>query len=398
MSIAFYRKPKEMFPEQLIFPVLPGPRSKKSCGVILFSAVTSEVKDKDHGQTGMQSTDFVENIIIGAGPGGLACGAHLARNGRRVLILERKDSIGPKVCAGGITWSGLLRHVPESLLERSFCDQYVHTNLQHIRVHEQDPIIATINRETLGKWMAKTAEQAGAAILTGTRAHTITPEHIIVSTAKGKERALAYTNLIGADGSTSIVRKFLEIPVHNLGIGINYMVSGHCSKMEWHLNTRLFGSGYGWIFPHKDVISIGAFCDRDNLSAADLKQRLLQWAGRQGYDLSGKAAKAALVNSDFQGCFFNNTYLVGDAAGLASGLTGEGIYPAIVSGEAVAKKILDPGYGAPEIEAMVRKQRQHRTVVNLSARHPLFCSLLMEWLVLLLRLKIIDFHTLEMAG
>jgi len=218
------------------------------------------------------------------------------------------------------------------------------------------------------------------------------------STPKEKNRVITYTNLIGADGSTSIVRKFLQIPVQHIGIGINYMVAGHCEKMEWHLNTRLFGSGYGWIFPHKDVISIGAFCDRHNLSAADLKQRLLQWAARQGYDLSGERAKAALVNSDFQGCFFNNTYLVGDAAGLASGVTGEGIYPAIGSGEAVAKKILDPGYGAPEITAMVRKQRQHRTVVNLSARHPLFCSLLMEWLVLLLRLKIIDFHTLEMAG
>ena len=346
----------------------------------------------------MKTSIFVENVIIGAGPGGLACAAHLARNGQEVLVLERKDCIGPKVCAGGITWSGLLRHVPENLLEGVFCDQYIYTNLQRIRVREKNPIIATINRKTLGQWMAKTAEQAGAEIATGTRVHTITPEHIIVSTPEGENRKIGYTHLIGADGSTSIVRKYLAIPVNNLGIGINYMVAAHRSKMEWHLNTRLFGSGYGWIFPHKDVISIGAFCDRKNMPAADLKKQLLTWAARQGYDLTREEAKAALVNSDFQGCFFGNTYLVGDAAGLASGLTGEGIYPAIVSGEAVAKNILDPGYAAPEINAMVRRQRQHRTVIRLSAKNPLLCSFLMEWLVLLLRLKIIDFHVLEMAG
>jgi len=340
----------------------------------------------------------VDNLIIGAGPGGLACAAKLAENGRSVLVIERKQIIGPKVCAGGITWSGLLAYVPEELIEGAFCDQFVHTNMQHIRVRAANPIIATISRKNLGQWMAATADKAGAEIITGARVQSIYSDHVKVKDPSGNTRTIGWKNLIGADGATSMVRKFLGLQTKKMGVGINYMVPGKCRTMQWHLNTRLFGSGYGWIFPHKDVISIGAFSDVDNCPPAELKKQLLFWAADQGYNLRKEQAGAALVNSDFQGCFFNNIFLIGDAAGLASPLTGEGIYPAIVSGEAVARKILDPQYRAPEIAAMVRKQKKHQKVIRLSAKHPLLCSVLMEWLVLLLRLKIIDFHTLEMAG
>jgi len=340
----------------------------------------------------------IENIVIGAGPGGLACARLLAGQGRDVLVLEQKKVIGPKVCAGGITWSGLLRIVPESLLEGAFSDQYVHTNLQHIRVSERDPIIATVSREKLGQWMATSARSAGALIKTGTRVSSIANGRITISGPDQSPRAIGFVNLIGADGSTSLVRRHLGLSARKMGVGINYMVRARTQRMEWHLNTRLFGSGYGWIFPHRQKISIGAFSDLGNMKAKDLQQKLLLWAGKQGYDLHGEHGRAALVNSDFQGCFFDNIFLVGDAAGLASGLTGEGIYPAIVSGEAVAKKILEPTYQAPEIAAMVRKQRQHRRVIELSGKSPFFCSLLMEWLVLLLRMKLIRFQALEMAG
>lgn len=338
-----------------------------------------------------------EIIIIGAGPGGLACAKKLAENGREVLVFERKDLIGPKVCAGGITWSGLLCHVPEYLLERAFRKQYIFSKLQRIRVRGKNPIVATINRKVLGQWMARAAQQAGVTLITGASVQKITNHSIVVKSGDGKSKNISYRYLIGADGSTSIVRRFLGIPIQKMGIGINYMIDGQYDKMEWHLNSKIFGSGYGWIFPHKKTFSIGAFTDQKNMTAAQLKVRLLTWAKNRGHDLSGKKADAALVNSDFQGCFFDNIYLIGDAAGLASGLTGEGIYPAIVSGEAVAKRIIDPEYPAVEISAMEKKQQLHYKIIQLSARYPRLSSLLMELCVLLLRLKILNFHALEMA-
>ncbi len=106
--------------------------------------------------------------------------------------------------------------------------------------------------------------------------------------------------------------------------------------MEWHLDSGLFASGYAWVFPHQDSVSVGAYVDGRVMKAKQLQDNLIKWSAKSGYPLSGHKSEAEYINFDFRGYRFNNIFLVGDAAGLASGLTGEGIYPAIVSGEAVA--------------------------------------------------------------
>ena len=321
-------------------------------------------------------------LIIGAGPGGLACAKLLAEHGREVIVLERNNRIGAKVCAGGITWDGLIGLVPEDLIEHSFCEQYVFSNYQKVVVRN---------------WMAQQAIQASAELVTGSRVSAINGRTVTVKTSSGETKTYTCSHLVGADGATSMVRRSLGIPANQMGPGINYQIAGSVNKMEWHLNSRAFGYGYGWIFPHQETVSIGAYGPAGNMSGGRLKENLIKWASAKGYNLQGEQCRAALINYDYQGYSFGSIWLVGDAAGLASGLTGEGIYPAIVSGETVARKILDPDSTDDPITAMVRKQQQHHKVINLSAKNPAFCSLLMEMLILMLRLKFIDFHTLEMA-
>lgn len=338
-----------------------------------------------------------EILIIGGGPGGLACATLLAQHGVRVVLAERKALIGPKVCAGGITWNGLLQYVPPSLVEQKFAEQHIITRRQRIVVTEQNPIIATISRQRLGQWMADQAREAGVTILTNTRALALSQGQAELATAGNRRIELSFDHLVGADGANSLVRRFLGLPSRAMGIGLNCMLPGRYEQMQWHLHSQRFGYGYGWIFPHAETVSIGAYGDVNNLSALMLKKRLLQWAAEQGFRLKPDAIRAGLVNFDYRGVEFGRTWLVGDAAGLASGLTGEGIYPALVSGQAVARMILDPGYAAPELTGIVKKQRQHRQIIALARRQRHLCSLLMELFALLLRLKIVDFHVLEMA-
>ena len=51
----------------------------------------------------VESNDVVDVLIIGAGPGGLSCARALAGSGKRVVVLEKSQSLGKKICAGELT-------------------------------------------------------------------------------------------------------------------------------------------------------------------------------------------------------------------------------------------------------------------------------------------------------
>mgnify|MGYP003935603689 CR=1 FL=1 len=177
-----------------------------------------------------------------------------------------------------------------------------------------------------------------------------------------------------------------------MGFGVTWQVPGRYPHMEWHLNTRLFGNGYGWIFPHRQSVSVGSYCPGRGMPPARFKQQSTGWAKNRGFDLQQAPGRAGLINYDYRGWQFDNIWLVGDAAGFASGLTGEGINPAILSGQAAARKIIDPGYPADEIRLLLKKKNRHERVAALSSGSGALCTLLMEMLVVMLRMRLVDFQ------
>jgi len=331
-------------------------------------------------------------VIVGAGPGGLACARLLAEHGLDVLVLERNSVIGPKVCGGGITWDGLIKRVPEHLIDGAFPSQHIRSNYQQTIIQSSDPIVATIRRDVLGKWMCQQAENAGAVIKTSCVVNRIDSDS--VATSQGNFR---YRYLIGADGTSSIVRKYLRLATEKVGVGIHFLVPGNFEKMEWHLNNRLFNNGYGWIFPYQDMASVGIYGVKPYNNPKKMLANLRQWAKQQKISLDGLKPKAGLINFDYKGWRFGNKMLIGDAAGLASGLTGEGMYSALVSGEAAARVILDPEYDCHELQQLIKKQQKHQRIVEFSAKNKLLNITLMETLILALRTGLIPFSMLEMA-
>ena len=337
-------------------------------------------------------------VIVGAGPAGLACAKILSQSGIRTLVIEKKETIGPKVCAGGLTWGGLAGSIPENLIERSFSVQTIKTPFQHISVRSPHPIVVTVNREKLGRFMVEQAIAGGAEILPATRVTKIS-DHIL--TVQGnrstQKRQVRFDYLVGADGSDSLVRRHLALPSSPRGIGINYQIPGDRDKMEWHLDSRYFKNGYGWIFPHRETVSVGAYADGSVMPASALKANLIQWAKGMDIALADGTCRAEHINFDYQGWDYGNIFLAGDAAGLASALTGEGIYPAIVSGKIVAQKIIDPNCDLSSINSLIKKQGLHARMVLLTGKNRLFNALFRELMVLGLRSRILNFSQLEMT-
>ncbi|ADH86035.1 NAD(P)/FAD-dependent oxidoreductase [Desulfurivibrio alkaliphilus] len=332
-------------------------------------------------------------IIIGAGPAGLACATALAAAGREVLVLERLSTAGPKPCAGGVPAGSLEPDMPPELLERSFHRQRIVTACQDFQFQGEDPIIHTINRERLGSWMQQRAEAAGAVIQTGTRALRINGRTL--TTDQGE---ISFQYLVGADGSNSLVRRHLGLPLVLAGIGITYQVPGHFPEMEWHLQPRLFGSGYAWIFPHRDSASVGVYAFRRRQRSHLLHDRLHLWAEKRGLRLDQARPRASLVSFDYRGSRFGSLFLAGDAAGLASGLTGEGIAAALYSGRAVAATILKDHGQAPDLAPLLSRHRQHSRLVRLTTALPPAGRLILETLALALRWRLLQPDSLEIRA
>lgn len=336
-------------------------------------------------------------VIIGAGPAGLSCGAITAQHSLSTLILERKKKIGSKVCAGGITWNGLIQRVGD-ISQQNFPKQYIFTKYQKAVIEEPEPIIATVNREELGAVMADKARNLGAELYVESQLVTIRDNYIEYYDHRTDDKKKVYfKTLVGADGSTSSVRRHLGLPVERYGVGINYQIPGTASKMEWHLNSDLFRSGYAWVFPHSETISIGAYANPNEISPHALKENLHLWGAKSGHDLSRFKPQAEKICYDYRGSCFGNMYLAGDAAGLASGLTGEGIYPAIVSGEYIGNKIVASEHRCTTFESLLKNHKIHTRAVQLAGRSKFLATTLSEITAFALKKGLLHFSTAEMA-
>lgn len=314
-------------------------------------------------------------VILGAGPAGLSCAAELAKSNLKVLILDQKAVIGPKICAGGLTRRDLnYLHIPESRLDCHFKEMSVHTPLLSTTVKDTYDLICTIDRQQLSDWQLE--KLAGCDLIelrTKTQVTSIEQGRVILSDGS----SVTYGYLVGADGSFSAVRRFLKVPTQNTAIAIQQIIpAGKHDQLEFFLDSKLFKTWYAWIFPHRSHVSIGCMCDPRHLSAKELQGNFKAWLEKQDIDVTAGRYEGYAINYDYRGYKFGNVYLCGDAAGLASGLTGEGIYQAVISGEEVARCIMDERYQAPRIKGLLHTKKLHAqamdTVLKLGPLRNLF--------------------------
>ncbi len=299
-------------------------------------------------------------VIVGAGPGGLKCADILAKSGKSVLVLEKNDSIGKKICAAGITLKAMRYGVPKELFERTFTKFRFYNKEKYVEVEDVKPIVATISREKLGNWQAAEAKAGGAEVRTSSRVDIINEDSVVVN-----EKKIIFNYLVGADGVGSVVRKHLKLKTEKMHLAMHYLVKNDFEDIEIHFNPNISKASYAWIFPHKGYASVGCGFNHKYNDIVKVKERFQQWCDRKNIDYRNSKFESMPILYDYQGYRFGNKFLVGEAAGLAYGLTGEGIYPALASADDVANLILDKSYIPRYIPGILRKKSIQENIVKI---------------------------------
>jgi geranylgeranyl reductase len=107
----------------------------------------------------------------------------------------------------------------------------------------------------------------------------------------------------------------------------------------------------------------------------------------QNYQYSANNLYAAPVNYALEGHNFLNIFLIGDAAGLASKTTGEGIAFALTSGKEIAKKILSPDYMTPELIKILKFKKRQENILKIFETLPFLQTTLFKIFIKLMRKK-----------
>ena len=206
-----------------------------------------------------------------------------------------------------------------------------------------------VDRQDLGQHQLKSLKGAeNVTIKTGTIVKKIENNRVVTTAGD-----FGYEFLVGADGSTSRVRRYLNIDSQYMA-GIYYDIDVRKDRMIFHLDGRAFKTAYIWEFPHQHFTNVGFYYNPVHWKPSQAVRILRNYMGGRGYPMDSRTFRAFPINHLYRGTQFGeNIFLAGDAAGLASKLTGEGIAYAMISGREIARKIMDPQYGTPKLRRII---------------------------------------------
>lgn len=292
-------------------------------------------------------------VICGAGPAGAYAAYLLAQQGLDVVLVDKASFPREKPCGGAMSRKalGLVEFDLAPVVERRVTGAWLAYRGRAVRRDAGGLVAAMTRREALDAFLLERAVAAGAQFRPGSAFLDVAarPDRLVVTTSGGEVCA---RYLLGADGVASAVRgRVFGRSAVEYAPAVEALVYAPPETVERFADRALLEvggmpHGYGWIFGKRDHLNVGVFSVR---GGRGIRAQLAAFLARHpalgryerirhlGHPIPVRPARAVERG---------RVWLLGDAAGVAESVLGEGIYFALKSA-ALAAGAFAAAHGAP---------------------------------------------------
>jgi geranylgeranyl reductase family protein len=310
----------------------------------------------------MHDTQHYNVIIVGGGPAGSTAGYLLGKAGIKTLIIEKSIFPRKKLCGGLLTFKTV------NLLERVFNESagslkdedIINYESYRYEVFGKHSTITErnikypfqfVDRDRYDHHLLKKARDAGAEIIEGEGVARLDVLKSRVITISGQSYSADI--IIGADGVNSRIRRSFLVDLfgredwsENVAAAHEVFIDRDAVKREIN-HPRLFFDyvdwGYSWVFPNRDKLKIGMFALKRK-NSGDILTAFRKFLSSLDLFNEREVTISSYVlpyGSFLPNPTFKNILLVGDAAGFADALLGEGIFFAHRSAELASRAVME---------------------------------------------------------
>lgn len=305
-----------------------------------------------------------EVIVAGAGPAGAVAARTLATADIDTLLVDRRSFPRNKPCGGGITTRALTRFpwLPDAI--RPIDRHYVSTlrlegpDEAGIEITSPRPCVLLIRRVEFDKVLVDQAIAAGARFESGIEITQAAEDAEGVTLRTRDGRQLRAPMVVAADGVHSVIAR-------RLGLNPRWARSRIAIDMMEETDTLVttrpdvlwiaYGyrnlDGYAYIFPKAHHVNVGIGCllshfdEHVDAHPDQLQDELIGTLQSRGILRGHRDAEAFTpylipVGGPLERTGRGRVILCGDAGGFVHGVTAEGIYYAMVSGEQAGRAVV----------------------------------------------------------